>query len=186
MCSFTATPCNRWNIVFLELVSLITAWPGLALPKPLANSLNSISIIIPHWLLYSDNTCMLTNFIVPTVNCQRSLQLVKYGSVLHTYLLTKLTYLLTYSLTYCMEQTPSREANRFSTSQEIPHILWNPKVHCRIYKYPPPDPVQSQFDPVHAPTSHFLKIRLNIILSHLHMGLKMWSNKGTKISVSNQ
>ena len=34
-----------------------------------------------------------------------------------------------YLLTYSMEQSPSWEANRFSDSQEIPHILWNPKIH---------------------------------------------------------
>jgi hypothetical protein len=27
-----------------------------------------------------------------------------------------------------MEQSPSWETNRFSASQEIPHVLWNPKV----------------------------------------------------------
>ena len=26
-----------------------------------------------------------------------------------------------------MEKSSSREANRFSASQEIPHILWNPE-----------------------------------------------------------
>jgi hypothetical protein len=40
-----------------------------------------------------------------------------------------LIYLLTYLLTYFMDQSPSWEANRFSASQEIPRILWNPKVH---------------------------------------------------------
>ena len=69
-----------------------------------------------------------------------------------------------YLLTYSMEQSPSWEANRFSASQEIPRILWNPKFHYRIYKCPPPVPILSQLHPAHTLTSYFLKIHLNITL----------------------
>ena len=82
--------------------------------------------------------------------------------------------MLPFLLTYSMEQSPSWEANRFSASQEIPCILWNPKIHYRIHKCPLPVPILSQLDPVHTPTSHFLKIHLNIILSSTP-GSPTWS-----------
>ena len=63
-----------------------------------------------------------------------------------------------------MERSPAWEANRFSASQEIPCILWNPKVHYHIHKCPTPVPILSQLDPVHTITFHFLKIHPNIFL----------------------
>ena len=73
-----------------------------------------------------------------------------------------------------MEHSPSREPNRFSASQEIPRILWNPNVHYRTYKRPPSIPILGQLDPVHIPTSHFLEIHLNIILPSTY-GSPKWS-----------
>jgi hypothetical protein len=63
-----------------------------------------------------------------------------------------------------MQQSASWEANRFAASQEIPRILWNPEVHYRIHKCPPPVPIMSRLDSDHTLTSHFLKIHLKIIL----------------------
>jgi hypothetical protein len=67
-----------------------------------------------------------------------------------------LIYVLTYLLTHSMEQNTSWETNGFSTSQEIPRILWNLNVHYRIHKCPPLVSILSQIDPVHTPTSRFL------------------------------
>jgi hypothetical protein len=66
-----------------------------------------------------------------------------------------------------MERSPSWEANLFSASQEIPHILWNPTVHYRIHKCPPTFPILSQDDPVLALTSYFLEIHFNIIFMYM-------------------
>ena len=85
-----------------------------------------------------------------------------------------------YLLIYSTEQSPSWEANWFAASQEIPRILWNPKVHYRTHKRPPPVSILGQLDQVHTLTSYFLKIHLNIILPSTPGILNMQSRTADK------
>jgi hypothetical protein len=72
-------------------------------------------------------------------------------------------------LSHSMQQSPSWDANRFAASQKIRRVLWNPIVHYRIHKCPPPFSILSQLDPVHTP--HPTSWRFILIFSHLLLGL---------------
>ena len=159
-------------LTYLFLIYLLTDWLTYLLTDVL------ISYLLTDWLTY-----LLTDVLIS--------HLLSYWlTYLLTYLLTYwrtyflltywLTYLVTYLVTYSIEQSPSWEAKWFSPSQEIPYILWNPNVHYRIHKCPPPVPILSQLDPVHTPTSYFLKIHLNIILPSTPWSPK-WYNEQNNI-----
>jgi hypothetical protein len=75
-------------------------------------------------------------------------------------------YLLTYLLT---ELSPSREAAHCAATQELPSVLWNPRVHCRVHKTSPLVPILSQIDPVHIITFYLRSIL--ILATHLSLGL---------------
>ena len=76
----------------------------------------------------------------------------------------EILYLTVYNNNSLLHGAESFLRSCSSASQEIPRILWNPKVHYRTHKYLTPVPTMSQVDPFHTITSHFLKIHLNIIL----------------------
>jgi len=71
---------------------------------------------------------------------------------------------------YSMVQSPSWEANWFAASQEIPCISWNPKVHYRTHKRPPPEinnntKFKDQLEVEFVTTSRYMCIYINIPLS---------------------
>ena len=77
---------------------------------------------------------------------------------IHTYLLTPRSRVLLEKLT------------GFAANQEIPHILWNPKVHYCTHKRPPPVPILSQPHAVPKPVPTSSRSIL-ILSSHLRLGI---------------
>jgi hypothetical protein len=78
----------------------------------------------------------------------------------------KCAYLLT-------ELSSSWVAANFAAPQELPSVLWNPKVQYRAHKSPPLVPMLSHINPIHSiPSSLSLSLRSILILStHLCLGL---------------
>jgi hypothetical protein len=50
-----------------------------------------------------------------------------------------------------MQHTPFWKTNSFLTSQQLPRILWNPKVHYRLHKSSPPVAILSHINPCSTP-----------------------------------
>jgi hypothetical protein len=63
-----------------------------------------------------------------------------------------------------MKMGSTREATSCAVTQELPKILWNPKVHCRADKGPSLVTILSQTNSVHTTPFYLSKIHLIHIL----------------------
>jgi hypothetical protein len=65
-----------------------------------------------------------------------------------------------------MVLNPSWEAANCAATQELPTILWNPKVYYRDHKSTPLVPILSQINPIHTIPSYLSEIHINIVHPH--------------------
>jgi len=131
----------------IELLSLTSLFPSFrTYCKPFLPSVTfravDLHVVLFHPRFFCRSECSYTNY----TNLAVSVSFVINEFCVHT-------------LTYCTEHNPSWEANWFSACQEIPRILWNPKIHYSIHKCPSPASILSQIDPVHTLTFRFLTER---------------------------
>ena len=78
-----------------------------------------------------------------------------------------------------MEQGPSWVADRFLASQEIVHILQNPKVHYSIQNSLPLVPPLSQINPIHALSYYSLKTIIILTSTNLTCFLPVTPSKSS-------
>jgi hypothetical protein len=71
-------------------------------------------------------------------------------------------YLLTHSLIHSMVQDIILKAVT-QLVRKHPAFLWNPTVHYRFHRSPPPDPILSQMNPVRPIDPYLPKVQLNVI-----------------------
>jgi hypothetical protein len=62
-----------------------------------------------------------------------------------------------------MELNLSCEVTSCTATQELPTILWKPKVNYRVYNHPTVVPILSQMKQDHITPYYLFKINLNII-----------------------
>jgi hypothetical protein len=121
-----------------------------------------------NFLIYSSGILHFSSFLVDTAVPGLAFYLRPFSpSIVATFVdvvVLPNRNLLTYLITYSMEQSPSWEANQFQPVKKFPAFYGTRRFFYHIHKCPPPVPILSQINSVHAPPSHFLKIHLNIIL----------------------
>jgi len=58
---------------------------------------------------------------------------------------------------------PPREVDSHSATQEIPCLVWNPKVHHHVHRSPPLNPILGHLYPFHTIVPRFFMIYFNIL-----------------------
>ena len=78
---------------------------------------------------------------------------------------TTVTATTTHLLTPC-SRVLLEKLTGFPANQEIPRILWNPKVHYRTHKRPPPVPITTTTNNTQAAKRTSQKDHINFPLNH--------------------
>jgi hypothetical protein len=72
-------------------------------------------------------------------------------------------------------------AGNCAATQELPGILPNPKVYCRVHKSPPLVPILSHINPIHTIPSYLSKIHFNIVHPHTSLSRSCLSKEFVQV-----
>jgi hypothetical protein len=82
---------------------------------------------------------------------------------IYPYIIQKVVFAASLLTCLLTELNTSWEAANCAATQELPSILWKPKVQYRVHKSPPLVPILSHINPSHTIQSHLSKIHFNIV-----------------------